>query len=125
MLAHPGETPADEEIASFAQAGLDGLEAHYPGYTPALSEYYERLAQDLGLVATGGSDFHGERKLQGLGLVTVPPETVERLRKCASPAPGRRTAAGSPGPGNGLPAAVKDREGEDPDGTSGPAQQAS
>jgi len=130
VLAHPGEMPADGEIASFAQAGLDGLEAHYPGYTPALSEYYERLAQDLGLVATGGSDFHGERRLQWLGAVTVPLETVARLWRCVSAVRGRM-AAGAAAPGSTLPAgtrpaaAVKDWQGEDPDGPSGSTQQAS
>jgi hypothetical protein len=95
VLAHPGEEPAAEEITSFAQAGLDGLEALYPGYSPSLSEYYEQLARDLELVATGGSDFHGERKSQSLGVVTVPLETVERLRKRV-PTRGARTAAGRP-----------------------------
>lgn len=81
VLAHPGEEPDPEEIRTFAEAGLDGLEAFYPGYPPAVSRYYSELARELGLVATGGSDFHGDRKPQALGSVTVPGEVVEALKK--------------------------------------------
>ena len=132
VLAHPGETPGAEEIASFARAGLDGLEALYPGYAPSLSEYYAGLAQDLRLVATGGSDFHGERKLQWLGSVTVPLEAVERLRQRVPAAPAIGTvptmggAAGTRNPASTLPAAAaKDRQGEGGDGPSGAAPEVS
>jgi hypothetical protein len=132
VLAHPGETPGAEEIASFARAGLDGLEAFYPGYAPSLSEYYAGLAQDLGLVATGGSDFHGERKLQWLGSVTVPLEAVERLRQrvpavaAASAAAAMGGGAGTRDPASTLPAAAaRNREGEGSDGPSGAAPEVS
>ena len=77
VLAHPGYEPNHQEIADFVQAGLDGLEAAYPGYQPSLTEHYRELACGLNLVATGGSDFHGERKSQGLGAVTVALETLD------------------------------------------------
>lgn len=132
VLAHPGETPAAEEIALFARAGLDGLEAFYPGYAPSLSEYYAGLAQDLGLVATGGSDFHGERKLQWLGCITVPLEAVARLRErvsavaAASAEAAMGGAAGALDPAGTLPAgAAKDRQGEGSDGPSGAAPEVS
>jgi 3',5'-nucleoside bisphosphate phosphatase len=40
--------------------GLEGLEACYGGYGWAESEGWLRMASALGLVVTGGSDFHGE-----------------------------------------------------------------
>ncbi len=81
VLAHPGHEPDDEEIADFARSGLDGLEASYPGYRAELTEHYLELARRLDLVATGGSDFHGDRKPQGLGSVTVSMETVAQLEQ--------------------------------------------
>jgi len=80
VLAHPGSEPNEGEVAAFAQAGLDGLEALYPSHAPRLREYYCDLARQLGLVPVGGSDFHGERKPQWLGAVTVPMEVVEELK---------------------------------------------
>jgi len=79
-LAHPGGEVDREEITGFAQAGLDGLEAYYPGYASSLRDRYCELARHLSLVATGGSDYHGRRKDQGLGAMTVPLEAVERLK---------------------------------------------
>jgi predicted metal-dependent phosphoesterase TrpH len=40
--------------------GLEGLEAHYRSYGPAEREPWLRLAAELDLVVTGGSDFHGQ-----------------------------------------------------------------
>ncbi len=59
-LAHPtryGET--DATIESFAAAGGDGVEVYYRDDPPEVVAHGERLASRLGLVATGGSDFHG------------------------------------------------------------------
>lgn len=86
VLAHPGEEPDPAEIRTFAEAGLDGLEAHYPGHPPDLRRHYSELARRWGLVAIGGSDFHGERKPRALGSVTVPLEVVEALKR-AAPSP--------------------------------------
>jgi len=40
--------------------GLCGLEAYYGGYGAAEREPWLRLARELDLVVTGGSDYHGE-----------------------------------------------------------------
>ena len=42
------------------ELGLEGLEVYYGTYARAESERWLRLAHELDLVATGGSDFHGE-----------------------------------------------------------------
>ena len=47
--------------------GLDGLEARYTTYTPAWEETADRMAAELGLLRSGGSDFHGARKPNRLG----------------------------------------------------------
>ncbi len=64
VLAHPGLIPVHEEvltrwIAAWHEAGLMGIEVHYPRHTPEQIRRFERLARGLGLLVTGGSDFHG------------------------------------------------------------------
>jgi len=39
---------------------LKGIEAFYPDHTRKQTAQYQRLAEKLGLVKTGGSDFHGK-----------------------------------------------------------------
>jgi predicted metal-dependent phosphoesterase TrpH len=64
------------------EAGLDGIEAYYKGYTPEVTAFLFGLASRYRLVPTGGSDFHGGGVVADaeLGAVEVPWETVERLR---------------------------------------------
>lgn len=71
-------------------AGLDGLEAYYTEYTPSKSANALRIAAELGLVVSGGSDFHGsihpEVKLgKGTGTLNVPDETVAFLHRAREP----------------------------------------
>lgn len=80
VLAHPGLIGDDEVIPALRSAGLGGIEVYYPAHTPGQVAHYARLAGELGLVATGGSDFHGRGERWGdLGSVTVPDEVVDRL----------------------------------------------
>ncbi len=63
-LAHP-HTLGDPSLVRLLferhrSQGLEGIEAFYGGYAWAESEGWLRLAHELDLVATGGSDFHGE-----------------------------------------------------------------
>jgi predicted metal-dependent phosphoesterase TrpH len=69
------------------RAGMLGLEVYYGVYDDATIQNLLRLARQYGLVATGGSDFHGLNKmahLSSLGEVHVPPEVVEKLRTLAA-----------------------------------------
>jgi predicted metal-dependent phosphoesterase TrpH len=82
VLAHPLTTEDPEGLVSeLKAAGLVGLEAYYNGYTAEEVESLVALAQKHGLVATGGSDFHGiEREEEtAIGGAEVPLEVVERL----------------------------------------------
>lgn len=64
VVAHPGHdtgvvyTFDAEDIAALAAEGLDGVEVFHPAHTKGQEDYYARLADDLGLVKTGGSDMH-------------------------------------------------------------------
>lgn len=89
VLAHPvslelGEAALIALLRRLRELGLRGLEAHHPEHTPAMRQRYMEIARDLGLVATGGSDFHGGLKPairlgRGFGDLRVPDEALDRL----------------------------------------------
>lgn len=83
-LAHPGHYwTALELLSEFVGYGMRGLEVYYPNHSPAEIEVLLRLCREHGLIATGGSDFHGPGFEEGapLGSVYVPPECVAQLRE--------------------------------------------
>jgi len=90
VLAHPftldlGPEALDRLVAELRAAGLAGIEAYYPEHSPRQREQYLALAEKHGLVATGGSDFHGElnpdiRLGVGFGSLHVPDEVLDALR---------------------------------------------
>jgi len=86
VLAHPGLTQRDHVIADLVKYGLQGIEVYYPSHTPQTVTKYLNVAKKYDLAITGGSDFHGERKLDTpIAKVTVPGDLVRKLRqKCPS-----------------------------------------
>ena len=80
VLAHPGVTGIAHIVPALAGRGLAGIEAFHAEHTPEQREYYARLAEDLGLLVTGGSDYHGpEAPNPELGSVELPPGALERF----------------------------------------------
>lgn len=84
VLAHPlaerGEPPlGDAEIAELAAAGLGGIEVDHPLHDVTATARLRRLAAELGLVATGGSDYHGANKPVPLGARTTSPQALREL----------------------------------------------
>jgi predicted metal-dependent phosphoesterase TrpH len=71
-LAHPGLTRVDDRLDEFRDAGLDALEVYHSAHDANTVGRYEALAERLGFLRTGGSDFHGDPE-QGrpLGGVTL------------------------------------------------------
>ena len=59
-LAHPGKTGVDSAIGSYRDAGLDALEAFHSDHTDDDRARYCTMAAGLGMLVTGGSDFHGD-----------------------------------------------------------------
>ena len=82
VLAHP-LTCVDPEpiLRELATAGLKGLEVYYGGYSVEQVEGLLKLARKYGLLATGGSDFHGldSQNEPALGSVDIPLECAESL----------------------------------------------
>jgi len=79
-LAHPGRTRIDPRIEPLAVAGLDALEVYHSDHDEAAVQRYHRMATELGLLMTGGSDFHGD-PAHGIepGASTLPPPEWQRL----------------------------------------------
>lgn len=83
VFAHPGVT-GDAALGPLVAAGVDGIEAYHAEHTPAQREHYVALARKLGLIATGGSDFHGPGLKSGeIGTGGCPDSAVEALRERA------------------------------------------
>ncbi len=82
VLAHPIYLDRDPLIDTFAAQGLAGLEVYHSSHTPAQVARYARIADRLGLVKTGGSDYHGRSK-EGvaIGASTIPYQLVESLKQ--------------------------------------------
>ncbi len=91
VVAHPHTIGVPEEgyeavFAELAAMGLGGVEAHYAEYSPELRVHLAALCDRVGLVATGGSDFHGRYKAGlhvgvGRGDLAVPDDVVEQLQE--------------------------------------------
>jgi 3',5'-nucleoside bisphosphate phosphatase len=86
VLAHPGwaaSGPVLERLPDLVRHGLGGIEVYYPDHTPAMVSAYLEIARRYGLVATGGTDYHGGGVATRvpLGSVDIPPEVVPALRE--------------------------------------------
>jgi 3',5'-nucleoside bisphosphate phosphatase len=81
-IAHPGKSVTDERIRILRDKGLDALEAFHPDHDGALVQHYVSVAGSLGLLMTGGSDFHGDPSHGSpLGAVTLPEAEWQRLNE--------------------------------------------
>lgn len=93
VLAHPFQYKLDdaglrELIEHCMESGLQGMECRYSGYSVEQIKYLGRLAEEYGLIKTGGSDFHGDNKKHisigtGTGHLEVPYKYLEKLRQTA------------------------------------------
>ncbi len=62
-LAHFAEAPKHVGfLRELVDVGLSGLEVHYRAYDTETVATLWRIADDLRLVATGGTDYHGDRE---------------------------------------------------------------
>ena len=69
VLAHPGRLKDVEIIDELSDAGLAGLEVFYPTHQAGQVAQFRATAARLGLVMTGGSDFHDARwNARGVGM---------------------------------------------------------
>ncbi|MGH7731485.1 MAG: PHP domain-containing protein [Candidatus Eiseniibacteriota bacterium] len=83
VLAHPGSQMPDGVIERLCGSGLRGIEVWHPQHGAATVRRYQALAQRLGLLTTGGSDFHGEHRSVDLGELPVPIAVLDPLKQAA------------------------------------------
>lgn len=80
LLAHPGHLHGEREIRRWVEQGLDGVEVRHPEHGPELRARLERLCEQLDLLRSGGSDWHGpDAQRAEIGSQQVPVEWLERI----------------------------------------------
>lgn len=89
VLAHPftrtrGSTVTETLIEQMYAAGLVGLEVFHRDHGPWEIERALRIADRLGLLVTGASDYHGVGKRNRLAEYTTAPEVLEAIEAQAS-----------------------------------------
>jgi len=91
VLAHPftlnlGQKALRELVKDMSGKGLKGIEVYYPEHDKEHIREYESLANEFGMVATGGSDFHGGLNPRielgrGFGNIKIEDSVLEKLQK--------------------------------------------
>ncbi|MBR3868599.1 MAG: PHP domain-containing protein [Clostridia bacterium] len=89
FLAHLNQTGKTDEklyslLSNLKKCGLDGIEGYYTEYTDDMNFRYRKMAEDLGLLLSGGSDFHGTNKDgyelgTGKGNLRIPYSLLEKI----------------------------------------------
>lgn len=91
VLAHPWTLGLDDFrdlenlFIELSESGIEGIEAYYPDHSKELTEFCIEMARKLGLLITGGSDFHGANKKHidlgvGRGDLVIPDELAAKLK---------------------------------------------
>ena len=89
VMAHPfaaqrGRVVADPVVEEMAAAGLAGLEANHRDHDEPARSHALDLANRLGLLVTGSSDYHGTGKPNRLGENLTEPAVLEQIEALAS-----------------------------------------
>ncbi len=90
VLAHPAtvylpDPKMREVLGELKGYGLDGIETYYAEHRPENMRKFSGWAEELDLIRTGGTDYHGantpDLKLgTGFGQLRVPDEVLNQLR---------------------------------------------
>lgn len=93
VLAHPSNLdPSLRSIPSLLKGlhavGLGGVEVYYPSHSPKTVKALMKMANELGLLVTGGSDFHDSERssykyYEWLQKTHIPYKLVEEMNNAA------------------------------------------
>ncbi|MEI9907701.1 MAG: PHP domain-containing protein [Actinomycetota bacterium] len=88
VIAHPfaslrGQILNSSNFQSLADVGLNGIEVDHRDQNSSERQTLRDIAQELNLVVTGSSDYHGAGKLNRLGEFTTDPEQWKLLESAA------------------------------------------
>ncbi|MDB4899069.1 MAG: hypothetical protein JWN53_877 [Gemmatimonadetes bacterium] len=79
VLAHPGGSGTRERIEALIALGMDGIEVKHPSHSSSDTTRLRGLVEQFGLVASGGSDWHGAAEgPRTIGMMQVPAEWLAR-----------------------------------------------
>jgi 3',5'-nucleoside bisphosphate phosphatase len=78
VLAHPGVSRADDLVPMLVACGLRGIEAYHAEHDRTARARYRDMAASMGLLVTGGSDFHGGSTSR-IGAGETPAECLDAL----------------------------------------------
>ena len=88
VLAHPLLSIEEVLLRQFLEDAkeLDGIEVYYSKYNETQTALAAELAEEFGLVKSGGSDFHGNNKPDihigvGRGNLSIPLSCLDELKK--------------------------------------------
>ncbi len=91
ILAHPfalelNNAKTEELVHDLMGYGLEGIEVYYTEHSQAQTDAYRGIAERLGLLVSGGSDYHGTVKPaislgKGRGGLNVPTELLDRMKE--------------------------------------------
>lgn len=87
FATHRGPTVTAEVIKELAGAGLGGVEVDHPDHDEDARTRLRRLADEMDLVTTGSSDYHGTNKVIRLGQETTAPEMLDEIARRATGVP--------------------------------------
>jgi 3',5'-nucleoside bisphosphate phosphatase len=82
--AHLRERATPAALQRLKEAGVDAVEVRHPAHSDALAAKLETLVPALGMLRSGGTDWHGEREADTegrapLGAITIPATWVDDL----------------------------------------------
>ena len=90
VLAHPllykmSDTNLENMMVKLRQEGLKAVEVYYSTHSNSDTQHIMAMANRVGLIYSGGSDFHGATKPKidmgtGMGKLAVPYEILEKIR---------------------------------------------
>lgn len=90
VLAHPllykmSDTNLENMMVKLRQKGLKAVEVYYSTHSNSDTQHIMAMANRVGLIYSGGSDFHGATKPKidmgtGMGTLAVPYEILEKIR---------------------------------------------
>lgn len=89
-LAHPGALSGDQQdlhwlLGALKAMGMVGVEVYHRQHYPDAIAFFQACAVRYGLIATGGSDYHGRPNGATLGEIApgyvIPEQTLYELRR--------------------------------------------
>jgi len=94
VIAHPGQMKLTRNklrrlVKKLKKQGLGGLEVWHSSHPEHQAKAFEQICKDFDLIATGGSDYHGDLTPDlslgtGFGNLCIPDEVLEKLVPCKS-----------------------------------------